>query len=244
MDFACPHDGCGQPVSLHDASCPHCHQPLTLGAILGLSLRGLWRGVRRQARVACPQCGQELGLSATTCPDCAAPVAFEDTLDRLLAPLRARWAAFKAGADPSRQRRVQWAHLILSGLILWLLVSYVADHRAADWLWHLGLSAVYLAVLAFLTALIAPAGLFRMISRWGWRVKIGLTFNYFTLLLVLQIFIGTFWKRAVTLALLFAVTYVAFLLLRWFLTPIGEAFASPSTQFDPAAPQGRRARYD
>ena len=246
MDFACPYANCGKPVSLRDASCPHCHEPLSVGAILRYQYRRLTGGVRRQARVACPKCRKPLPLSATVCPKCKTPVAFDDAVDHVLNPIRAWWEAWKAraAADPARQRRVQWTHLFLSGLLLWLLVSYVANHRAADWLWQLGLCAVYLAVIAFLTALIAPAGFFPMIARWGWRVKVGLTFNYFTLLLLLQMFIGAFWVRAVTLAVLFAVTYVAFLVLRWFLAPMAQSFAPPSNRFEPTDPQGRRARYD
>ena len=246
MDFACPYRGCGKPVSLRDVACPHCHKPLTVWAILRYYWTTLWRGLRRKAKVRCTGCGKALPLSATVCPKCNTAVGFEDGVEHFLAPARAWWAQFreKADKDPVRIRRIQWCHVLLSGLVLWLMVSYVTEHRSKDWFWHVGLSAVYLAVIAFLTSVIAPRGFFAMIASWGWRVKVGLVFNYFTLLLLLEISIGTFWKRAVTLGTLFAMTYAAFLILTSLLRPMVSTFAAPSRQFDPTAPQGRRARHD
>lgn len=246
MEFTCPYRGCGKPVTLSQVVCPHCQNPLTFWAILGYYRKRAMQSLRKKTKVRCPQCGKALPLSATTCPKCDTSMAFEDALERVLAPARAWWAQFrtKADKDPVRMRRIQWCHLFLSALLLWVMVSYVTEHRAQDWLWHVGLSAVYLAVIAFLTSLIAPRDFFAIIAWCGWRVKIGLVFNYFTLLLLLEITIGTFWKRAVTLGTLFAVTYAAFLILTVMLRPMASSFPRPSRQFDPTAPQGRRARHD
>lgn len=141
-------------------------------------------------------------------------------------------------------RRVQWCYVILSGLVLWLLVGYAAKHHSAEWLMQLALATVYLAVIACLTGMIAPPRMFAMIRGWGWRVKVGLVFTYFSLILVLQWLIGVFWVRALTLAALFAVTYIALLILNWFLKPMVPQPPVESRRFDPAAPQGRRARFD
>ncbi|MCP5525098.1 MAG: hypothetical protein H7A46_26535 [Verrucomicrobiales bacterium] len=228
-------------------TCPHCQQSLRFGAILRYTLRRLVGGARRQAQVSCPKCHRDVPLSAKECPHCAKPMAFGDLVDDKLEPVRRKWEKFKddAAMDPGRQRRIQWTYFFLSALILWMLVSYVASHRTEDWLWQLGLCTVYLAVIAFLTAIIAPGGVFARMARWGWRVKMGLVCNYFSLLMVLQLFIGTFWKRAVTLATLFAVTYIAFLILSNILAPMAEPFQKKGpTRHDPTAPQGRRARYD
>lgn len=242
MDFGCPYPGCGKPVSLRDAVCRHCQQPLGFGAIVRLQWRRLSGGIHRQTQVACPSCGEPLPLSASTCPACAAPLGVEDAVDRVLNPVRQRWEQFKFRAlgDPARQRRIQWAHLLLSGLILWLLVGYVAQLDTANRIRLLGLCSLYLAVISFVTTLVAPEGFFRRIARWGWRVKLGLVCNYFSLLLVLQLFIGAFWTRAVTLAALFGVTLAATFLFRMFLSGPAE----PSSKFDHTAAQGRRARFD
>lgn len=245
MEFACPYSGCGKPVSLRDVTCPHCHQSLSFGAILQYSLSRLVGGARRQARVGCPDCGEAVPLSAKECPKCGKAMTVGEVVDDTLKPVRKRWEDFKkdAAEDPGRQRRIQWTYFCLSALILWMLVGYVANHRTEDWLWQLGLCTIYLGVIAFLTAVIAPARVFRMMARWGWRVKMGLVCNYFSLLLVLQLFIGVFWVRAVTLATLFAVTYFGFLILVHLVSGVSQAFSS-STPHDPTAPQGRRARHD
>jgi hypothetical protein len=83
--------------------------------------------------------------------------------------------------------------------------------------------------------------------------KLALIFNYLTLLLGLQLFIGTWLVRTTMLATLFGVTVLASLIARKFCSEFWEnlgSFLAPpepapvSQHFDPTRRQGRRALHD
>ena len=250
MEFVCPYCGCEENVSLRNVSCPRCQQPLTVGPVLKLYLRRgaetvrrLAGGVRQRAKIRCPERGYGAPLSATKCPRCSTPTAVEDAVEHVQGSLLARWDQFEdqAKKDPRLMRRFQRRLLMFSAVVLWLMVGHVSEHRSEHWVQQLALCSVYLGVIAFIVSLIAPGKLWGVLIGYGWRAQGAVVLSYFSLLLLLQVFIGTFWQRSVTLAALFGVSYLAYVI--WSVLMNCKGSSTDSSHHRISDPQGRRARY-
>lgn len=243
MLFDCPQ--CAQAVDLRGKICPACGLPLTLGALVAFYWRRLRGGIRQSTSVRCPSCGKPVPIAEKNClnPDCRAPITVGGALDATLAAPRRRWLSFLENLTPGMVRCFQWGYVLTSLFVLWQVLTFTEKHYSDKWVLHAGLSTVFLAVIVFLTWVIAPAGVLRVVSqRASWRIKIALVSNYLTLLLVLQMAISKWWTRALLLAGMFAVTWLAAWGLRSLLVPMVDQPPGQS-QFDPSADQGRRGRY-
>ncbi|MCX6917624.1 MAG: zinc ribbon domain-containing protein [Verrucomicrobia bacterium] len=249
MVFACPK--CAQAVRLSQAACPACGFSLTLGAVVAHYWSRLTHRVREQSAIRCPQCGQASPLASETCPHCHFEITVDSTVNAVLEPPRRRWRLFVGNASPATRRRIQWAYLLSSGLFIWWLLAYIEEHHPDHWVRHAMLSAVYCAVLAFIVLLLTPRKLLAAISqRTTALVKLALLLNYLSFVLLLQMWIGTWWVRAIILAGVFGVTWLAAWLLTSVILPMTNQVRgiyeppNANSPFDPAAPQGRRGRYD
>lgn len=148
-------------------------------------------------------------------------------------------------------RRVQWTYFFVSILALLGLLAYIDSE--ADWnLAANGLMAViYLAVLGLLLRLfVRPEKVRLLMHHFSPLVKVTLLFNYLALVLLLEVAIGVWWKKASILAGVFVATVVAIWLLGRILWPVTEdvnnwfAGPPPPRPFDPGDPQGRTVRND
>jgi hypothetical protein len=157
--------------------------------------------------------------------------------------------AFKA-ASPQAKRRIQWAYLLLSLGLLWGLLAYVEKHVGDRWYGWAALSVIHLAALGFFAAWLFPRPILHAISHQATgMVKLSLALNVFSAILLLQLFIGAWWARALILAALFAVVWLGAYLLIWYVLPMAAAtrqvFLGPGEQqFDPSAPQGRHVKLE
>lgn len=246
MKWACPK--CGHACRWLAGACPECGFPLTVGA----AARHYWHQFQswlpRVTAVECPQCHQATPLTSKTCVACGAPITVQAAIDETLTPPKRRWARFKRESSPQTWRRLRRCHFLLSAALLWWLLGYVEQHDPGTWVRHAALSVVYLAVLAFLAAWLAPRHIFFAFSRASRLLKLSLVLNYLSALVLLQLFIGVWWVRALVLAGLFAVTWLgAVLLCRWIMPVAAETaqvFLGADPRFDASAPQGRAAHYD
>lgn len=244
MKFACPR--CPDEIDLRVGACPSCGFSLTVGEVL-LHYWGCLRGrVQREAVIQCPTCGEPIPLTANACPNpkCGTPLTVGSTVDAVLEPPRRQWRGFLANATPATARRVQWIYLVLSAAILSCLLAYVVDRNSEGWGGHVMLSILYLGVFSILVLVLVPRQfLHTLATRASWQVKLALACNSLTFLLLCQIIIGGWWARVLTLAGLFAATYLAI----WVLPAVFFSAKSEDQKnrwFDPSAPQGRRGRFD
>jgi len=126
------------------------------------------------------------------------------------------------------------------------------EHFEESWFAYAGLSMVYVVVFAVLARGIASRDVFILLPQRISRVtKLALVFNYLTLLLALQHFIGTWLLRSTMLACLFGITVLASWIARTCLSDfwenLGKFLAPPAAavaqDHDPTRPQGRRAKH-
>ena len=135
--------------------------------------------------------------------------------------------------------------LVSVGLLWWLLASF-PNQSIHDWFVRASLTAFYLAVLGLLAVLLIPHEAFaRFRQETSQLVKLGVLLNYLTLLLLLQLSVQTWWRRALTLAGLFLVSYGGAWLLSHLLWPVVAKLREVSseaqgTHVNPSASQGRK----
>lgn len=240
MKFSCPN--CSEEISLSDTQCA-CGFSLTLGSLVKFYFKRLGEGVRQRAFFQCPTCRKPALLTATTCPHCHSPITVKGAVDVVAAPVRRRWYSFLSNATPATAQCIQWGYLLASGACLWWLLSYSEAHAPEHWFGQVVLSVVYLAVISLLVRMITPRPMVHAISqRASWRTKLALVSNYLTLLLLLQILIGVWWGRALTVVGLFAVTCLGLWLFRLLSAMLNGD--EGRRVFDPSEPQGRSGRYD
>lgn len=251
MKIECPNPDCGERIDWGKSDCPACGKSVTVGSLFRRCWRDFVSWFRHRATVECPQCHDQVSLKATTCPKCGAAVTVGAVFDAAVEPARKRWHDFLRNAPPEAKRRVFRIYLLFSVALFWVAVGYVERQFADRWMLNAMLSVVYLTVIAMLVRWIVPPKVFALIPRRLYpSMKLSLFFNYLTLLLGVQIFIGTWWERASIIAGLFGVTFASSFLLRkaapYFLENIGHFFAPPGPEprpgFDHTHPQGRNVR--
>ena len=249
MTFACPK--CGDNVRLSQAACDHCGFQLTVGAAVAFYWQRLRRGAQERAAFRCAACGQPAPINATACPHCKTAITVDSTMHAVLDPPRQRWRNFLIQATPETRRRIQWAYLLASGLVLWWMLADLEKKETGELLRDAMLSVVYCAVVTFIALLLVPRRIFHLVAQLTTaKIKLALILNYLTLVLVLQTWISAWWARASILAGVFGVSWLAVWLISTFLWPMNEDLRSlgappaPDRTFNPAAPQGRTGRYD
>ena len=206
--------------------------------------RGFVVRLREFFGIQCPTCKKAtVPFGAPMCPACGAPPTLKSALDATFIPVRERMEHRALRASKTAKRRIQWAYFILSGSLLWFLLPLVEGLYASQ-----ALSVVYVGVLGLFVVWLSPR---------RWRVaffveaspviKFAISLNFFSALILLQLFIGAHWGRATTLATLFIVAWVGAFLLHCYILPmfaltidslLGQAAPEPDIN------QGRRVRVD
>lgn len=151
--------------------------------------------------------------------------------------------------NPLKESAIQRWYLMVSAGLMWLALEISARSPEEEWSGRFVLSIVYLAALGLLVRLFIPRHLLvTVITRTTRTMKAAFVFNYFTILMVMQICIGTWRAQACALAGLFFSTWAAWVLcvLMWptTLSLYALFLDSPEKPFDPRDPQGRRARFN
>ncbi|MHB1309375.1 MAG: hypothetical protein ACYDC1_19880 [Limisphaerales bacterium] len=217
-------------------------------------LRHYWHRGRLELReataVQCPACREPVPLSAPACARCGASMTVHAAIHATVDPPRQRWRRFLGSATPETKRLIQRIYFVLSAAVLWFLLAYVEEHQEGTWARHAALSTVYLAGLMLLAVWLVPRPLFLAIawrtSRW---IKLSLVLNYLSALTLLQLFIGEWWQRALILAGLLGVTWVAAFLFHRFVVPMVAAttetfMGGEAASFNSSTQQGRKVRLD
>ncbi len=249
MKIACPK--CESAVSVSQSKCPACGFSFRLGDIVTYYWKKTTRWFQFSSELRCPSCHVACPMTARACPACGTGLTVSAAVNETLNPARKRWRAFLDDITPDTKRHVQWVYLLLSVTVLWWLLAYIEEHNASHWLDDALLSIIYLASFGRIALLIVPKRLIRVVARnASLLVKFSLILNYLSLMLTLQIMIGSFWMRATILAGVFFGTFVAawiFCCLFWPLSlQVRLAFEEENLNkpFDPSAPQGRNAKFD
>jgi hypothetical protein len=167
----------------------------------------------------------------------------------LLKPLRRMWDSLE-NLSLAAKRRLRIVYVLASAILCWVCLG-IAERQGLEWFAFALLSIVYLAFITlFLIWIVPPARRVRFAQRRKPLERVGLIFNYLTLLLLLQTFMATWTRRAVMLGVLFVVSWIAFVFFLECLYPtwcgMSRVVFPPgqNDSFDPTAGQGRRARHD
>ena len=235
-------------MSLRDRACRKCGKEYTVQAWFASLRRGVRGRAAQPIMMTCPGCQRAVPATEVQCPRCGADLTVEAAFDQTLEPVRAWWQRFADGLGPRARHRIRWGYLLLSLFLLWEVLGYAEARRTSEWLLHAALCVAYLGVFLFLFVWLTPREPLRKFARQAPRpVKLALVCNYFTLLMLLQIAIGTWWTRATMLAVLFAVTWGGFKVFADIIHPryrelLDILFGDSDPRFDPSAPHGRKGR--
>jgi hypothetical protein len=247
MKFACPNPNCDNGVGFGDRRCSKCNFELSFGSLWKLYTGRLIDGLRRSAVTKCPYsaCGAIIPITSKECPICKKPL----TVSAAFVPAQERILRLAQKRDPKVLRRIQLVYFFLSGAVLFGLICYLENKSKDELFEQAGMSAVYLVIIVILIRLFVRADKIRIVLRHvSPLVRFTLLINYLSVLVVLQVCIGTWWKKASILAGLFGTTFVAIYLISA-LWPLAVApvtwFAEPQEEdFNPSSAQGRSFRTD
>lgn len=119
-------------------------------------------------------------------------------------------------ASQTTKRRVQWAYLVVSALLVLALLPLVKGLYGSQ-----ALSVVFFVILSAYLVWLAPR---RWIRGFFWYasplVKIGVTLNVLSGLMLLELAIERWWGRAVTFATLFVIALVGGYILHRLVIPV------------------------
>ena len=189
------------------------------------SKRSLGQRLREFFGIQCPTCKKAVvPFGEPRCPGCGAIPTLKSAFDATFVSGKRHLEDKVRRASKKSIRKLQWAYLLLSGAILWLLLPLVYGLWAAK-----ALLVVYVAVLGFYVVWLSPR---------SWRVaffldtpgivKLAISLNFFSFLVLLQVFIGAHMSSALEVATLFVIAWAAsFLLHVFFLPMLGALWRSP-----------------
>ena len=245
MAFRCP--VCDRDVKTGDTKCPGCGEPLHAASFVGRLWRSLWAGFTRVTSVECPACGEPAAAKSKYCMRCTCNFTVAAALVPILRPLRNKWDAVFKDASPASKRFARIAYVIASAVLFWLVLSY-SEKKGAVWYLYAALSIVYVAFFTFFLLWVVPREhLSRFVRQRKGVVRIGLIFNFFTALLLLQVLMATWTARALMLGALFIVSWLGFYFFLVYIFPVWcgmSVFFDDYVPFDHTARQGRTARRD
>lgn len=243
MKFKCPK--CPEGViGLRESVCPECGHTLTVQNTLAHGFNAVWQPLwsliapRRRSE---SDAGPKHEAPSEAHPEPSNRMTFKETTGEV----GRWWRRFLVTATPVVRAVVQWGYLLLSVAGLLYLLAYVESHYSQGWLQLAGLSVVYMAVLTLLAKLVVPRKTIQaVVLGASGVVKLGLICNYFALLLLLQVLIATWWKRALMMAGLFGISLIGLWVFKTVLMPMFQRQNGERRIYDPTEPQGRRGRYD
>ena len=247
MRFSCPKCG-AHAVRFGDAACPACGLPLTVGAVLKQYVQNL----KARTLTQCPNCRKPIPITSKTCPECQTAFSVQGAVQAVTAPARGRIDQLTDKPTATTKRRFQRLYIFLSVALLVGLLIYVSREQQDALFEHALLSVAYVVGFALLAKLFVPARVFLAVSKRASRVvKFTLILNLLSVLLLLQIVIGVWWKQAAVLAGVFGVIIGSAWLLREKVWPNSEWIQGfffgnepGDDSFDPVQRQGRVARHD
>lgn len=226
--------------------CGKCGLKLTVGGLWGYFTATVRRYLAERLGVFCPHCRTLIPAFQSTCPGCGQTLTVDGAFKVTLGPHRRRFHEMVAPTRTNK-RLFQWAYLLFSALVFWMVLGLLEKHYAESWALHALLSVVYLAVLLLVSLWVVPQKAFRAIARTASKpIKLALVFNYLTGLLALQMYLTAWWSRSLMLAGLFVASWFGAWLFVAFLWPmsnvIGAIFAPPEAAARPHNPRSRQGR--
>lgn len=247
MKFACPN--CSHAGGIFRGKCPACGFSLGLWSLLKFYARRISEKLSKATALRCPKCDFANPIKAIRCAKCNAHLSVSLATDVVMDRPRKGWQNFLRGVTPQTKRRIQWSYLIFSAASLWWLLAYVEKSGGSNWPLYMALSIIYVAVLSFFALWLIPRRVFINVFRKAAAlVKLALTLNGLSLMLLVQLFIKVWWVRALTLIGLFVVAWFgAWVFHRFILPMVAETeavFLGGPVAFDSTGPQGRSARVD
>jgi hypothetical protein len=251
MTFLCAQ--CGKPVGRGDRVCPNpnCREPQDVRSVFKRWLEGMGIGVRRATAVRCPACNAVGSLEIGYCMKCGCNFTVAAAIAPLLRGPRRLWDRWKNKFDSMSKQRFQRYFFWLS-VFLFLAVLSIHEHfQPNKWGATALVAIIFLPLLLLLVLWLKPKRDPRAPRPppLGRIVKLALVFNYFSVLLLIELLVGVWLEKAVIIAVQCVVTLVAFYCFATFFWPVwvalGEFFREQArAQFDPTSYQGRRARSD
>jgi hypothetical protein len=201
-------------------------------------------------KFACPKCDHAIQLRKGVCSKCGFELTLQSLIKYYCLKAWKRWDRFRTNITPLRQRIVQWLYLCLSIILLLFILSGIQENDIKDWLKPSALALFFFPFLGLIVLLVVPGQLIKMVvKRAAWRIKVALVCNFFTLVLLLQLFIARWWVRALVLASILGVIFIGSILLYKVFWPMALKMQNlydpqQNPPFDPSAPQGRHGRFE
>ena len=246
MKFCCKKRHC-PGVLLRGAPCSSCGLSLTVGCVFKSSLKSFRSLLRRRLALACPGCKGTIPAFDSKCKKCGTIL----TVERSISAVFGSTEAVKPGVVPSatKQRLFQWGLLGVSALIFWLSLQELEHTYSQNWQKHAALTIAYFAAFLLLSLWIVPQKTLIVVAQRASKVvKLALVFNYLTGMILIQMFVATWWLRSLMLASILGVTWAGAWIFARFLWPLSATvsalFIPPGAYFDPTSTQGRNVRYD
>jgi len=230
-----------------EPSCLRCGLETDVASLGQRVFRDGMSGFRARFGIRCPRCKAVIPAFESQCKNCGATLVESikgaagrnsERLRKLVAP------------TPTKKRLFQWFYFLASVAIAWFILAFLERRYSKDWLLHMSLTPVYLSVFFLLSLwVIPPKTIIAFRQRTSVLVKLGVICNAVTLLMLLQVFLATWWARSLMLATLFIATWLGAWIFWRFLWPMSNIMNTIYTgdvveEFDPQSPQGRKAYYD
>jgi len=241
---------CGHEVSLGDTLCPECQASVSAPSIILHYCGSLVASLSKPVHFSCPYCQKPVPMSAVECPNCGKDVTPNAVIDREIQTQKERFEQVTKQTSPRTRRRIQLLYLLLSVGALWLLLAANEEYFSKNWLEHWLLSIIYLGTIFLIYAWLRPKRK-KGAPPLSNLTKLSLTLNYLALVFLLQMWIATWWTRALSLAGAIAVTWVGAWLFNklqpGFQRFLQRVFAEDMTTqrtFNSTERQGRTARYE
>jgi hypothetical protein len=234
---------------LGERSCRQCGQSLGALAVLRLAFKDGWDWVRSVARTRCPECREIISLRESGCPHCGKPVTFSGALDATVKPTRSLAGEFLRGLSPEAKLGIRWTYVVLSILAFWALLPQVERiWNKPDGVIYSFTAILYVAFLYLFFLWLVPRSLRSRITRQiRLATKIAFLFNFFSVLMLLLVFIEQYWGKASKIALLFGIIFAGFWLFSNFVRNLWLELAvdwQDGPPFNHLGNQGRSARFD
>jgi hypothetical protein len=237
-------------VDFADSYCQECERRLTPKELIQFYLhRVRFRG-QLKLLTECPTCEFVFPLPESKCPRCGLAFTLGAARSDALKRFGWCWRDFATHASVGQLRSFQRYFLLCSLLILFAAISCVSLFKSEEWSTLVFLSVIYLTVSGLMIKWFVPPHVLLLIAqRTSRRVKLAMVVNYLTILLAIQVCIGSWVAQATIVASLFGVTAISAWLLCRIAWPMSLEtyrlfFESVDTFFDPMKPQGRQAKSD
>ena len=249
MKIQCPFNP-KHTVSFTDSYCQECERRITPKALLQFYMHRLRFRSRLRLLTECPACEFVFPLPEPRCPRCKLATTVGVVASEGIKRSSWHWRDFAAHASPSQLRRFQRYFLLGSLLLLVGAVECVWSFKSGELGASALLSIVYLTISGLMVKWFVPPHVLLLIAqRTSHRVKLAMVLNYLTVLLTIQVCIGSWLAQAAIVAGLFGVTAISAWLLCRIAWPMSLEtyrlfFESLDTFLDPMKPQGRKARND